>query len=782
MTTEEQKLVDKWMEKNKLIDMFPYKIQDVKAFYKRDHPVNLHPETKRYRDYWSQIWKEIIDGRWVLDNDTWVFLFPKLDWYINLTKMRVEDEKNKTFSKAHPDLTDVEWIQFTYLYCCIGFSGFRDDKLYTCNKNALLEISDEELIEKTCWVTDRDTSERVFVQRVYDNLFYEDKRKEYRDPWEYLRHYMDYSKDGPLGEAIYANQASNFGLLCARGTGKTMSSIGDLTHEWSTGGIKYSEDIKKLNRTTIELFIGTSESKLTADYIAKFKDMLNSLPGGYELNGEYYPNVFHRETKGSWSEKSSGVRHVYDDDKGNEKGSKSRIKFAVVTKEKPTGASGIRGNRIVYEEIGLMGEAIDQAHATNVDSLKINGTKFGLEYCLGTSGEIRKVQSIRPFFYSPEAYDYFGIPNYWANPDKKIWLFIPKIYAYRKLKDRNGNTKFTECLLKCLQEREKKKDSADFAPYEFELMFNPLTPGEMFINAQASLFPSVLLQQRLDEIEEKNIVDRKSTIGTLRRDTDENVRFIPDLHRKLKPIMEYPLPKKLISKEGAVVIWEFPISDHINTNRNLYSIIYDSVKDEGDGTSLCSVIVYKDFHKFDGEAMEGTIVAEWIGRYQTQSENHNMALMLTDYYNGLMFPETDVGGIINHLRLLGRLDILHKYPTNAMSKILKNPVSDKNKLGYKMSNIQTKLQCEKWLKEWLLTPRDDETLNLDHLYSPVILKELIDYNRDDNFDYVSTMLGLMMLLKNVNTSPVVDTKLLQKETSLKDLFSLFDKGEIRYIS
>ena len=65
------------------VDLFPYKIQNRDLFYDRNHPLNISPESFEYELYWGEKLKNYLEGRWVYDIDTWVFMPPKLDFYIN---------------------------------------------------------------------------------------------------------------------------------------------------------------------------------------------------------------------------------------------------------------------------------------------------------------------------------------------------------------------------------------------------------------------------------------------------------------------------------------------------------------------------------------------------------------------------------------------------------------------------------------------------------------------------------------------------------------------------
>lgn len=111
------------------VDLFPYKIKNRELFYDRDHPENIAPESFEYEAHWTERLKNYLQGRWVDDEGTWVFMPPKLDFYINYVPIVDEDRR-----KIMPRLRDNEWIMSYYGLCAEGFSGFELDEEYTCNE------------------------------------------------------------------------------------------------------------------------------------------------------------------------------------------------------------------------------------------------------------------------------------------------------------------------------------------------------------------------------------------------------------------------------------------------------------------------------------------------------------------------------------------------------------------------------------------------------------------------------------------------------------------------
>ena len=108
--------------------LFPYQIRSRNNFYLRDHPEKLNPETPVYKKYWNTQLKYIIEGRWINDEGRWVYMMPKLYFFINYARIYDEDRH-----VIYPRLRDIEWIIFSYFMGLDGFSGFEGDEEFTCN-------------------------------------------------------------------------------------------------------------------------------------------------------------------------------------------------------------------------------------------------------------------------------------------------------------------------------------------------------------------------------------------------------------------------------------------------------------------------------------------------------------------------------------------------------------------------------------------------------------------------------------------------------------------------
>jgi hypothetical protein len=202
------------------VDLFPYKIQNRELFYDRNHPINISPESFEYELYWGERLKNYLEGRWIYDVDTWVFMPPKLDFYINY--MIIVDEDRK---KIPPRLRDNEWIMSYYDLCAEGFSGFELDEEYTCHEL----VGKIEKIQRQKEQGDKNPDEiKEFEKKILDSstaILREDGTyKKFIPAWEYLtEHYLiTHKADKPLGSALYENNKSDEMILACRAAAKAL--------------------------------------------------------------------------------------------------------------------------------------------------------------------------------------------------------------------------------------------------------------------------------------------------------------------------------------------------------------------------------------------------------------------------------------------------------------------------------------------------------------------------------------------------------------------------------
>lgn len=749
------------MDNNKefrLVDLFPYKIKNRESFYHRGHPENIRPDSPEYKKYWVRQLRRIVEGHWVDDEGTWVFMMPKLYYYVNIAKISDTSEDNKSARMLiSPRLRDNEWIIFTYILCAQGFSGFELDSDYTCH----------ETIEK---LEKGEEVNRFELTELPSNVYKEDGTyKKFVNAWDYLtRHYLiDNPAEQPLGRPHYDNPLRNSLIFSSRGIGKSLTCfVGDLTHEFLTGGIHRWENIGRLMESPLLFFAGSSDEKKMNKTLRMIKTSYDNLPGSYSsINAkgeeEFHPSPFYRKLTGSWKLGSSLI-HQYKKRDGRDVGSKSMIELNSIHSHDV--ATGDRYSLVMVEEWGLL-KIMMQFYNSTYDSLEVNGVKTGRLSALGTGGDVERIQESKIMFTQPEGYKVYSMPNYWENPLRRIGLFIPVQYKSERYKDPQGNTDLKLAHEEEYKYAEKLRKHSSAKSYKSYILNNPFIPSQIFQSTTYSVFPAEEAKNRLVEIETNDLWRKKAAVGSLlySKNARYGVKFDPDLTGKLKPINKYlgfDIEKE--DTEGALVIYEQP-PDVIP--KGLYKVVYDPVAKDGEGTSLNSVLVYKGFNKGDNRGMSNNIVAEWIGRLEKLSDTYELVYKIAMYFNAKVFPETNTPGFVGWMRHTKKQGhMLQPHASYIEKEIFKNYKHDRSKVGFSVrgNRGQMTFYLDQMASDWLLEDAewDDETGHttakvVDTIYSTRLLEELAYYD-EDNFDHISSLRGLMLWLANDRKSTVYD--------------------------
>lgn len=373
-----------------------------------------------------------------------------------------------------------------------------------------------------------------------------------------------------------------------------------------------------------------------------------------------------------------------------------------------------------------------------------------------TAGEMESIMAAKTMFENPKGYDIFGVTDYFKNPNRKIGYFIPAYMKFREFNDPQGNTRYEFCLKKILKQREKDAKEMDSVSFDSEIMYNPIVPTEMLRPSRRSILPVREAQQRLSDIEAYGLFDYKANIGRLSFNPNEKsgVKFEKDVSKVLRPIIKYNVDENKIDKKGAVIIYEQP-PEYIP--ENLYWVVYDPAAKSGDGGSFHSVLVYKHFYSSTEKTMEDAIVAEWIGREETLDLNYEKVVRIAKYFNAKIFPEINVAGFVEWANRMNYYTMLQPSSLN-----LEKELNPKYRAGYYKVGFQMNERKKTWalqrLHDWLMEPKERDpvsnipiTRNIDYVFSPRVLDEVVNYTEKGNYDHISSLLGLMILFGQLDS-------------------------------
>ena len=749
--------------------IFP-KIYDNTPFIKH-HPV-LHPHSTAYAEYWTKELEEFILGLWreeqTPEGIRWRYMNPQLNYFTNYHTITIQDGKQRI--KSRPSLLDINWTILNCWFICRGFSGFDGDEEYTSNWT--VKLKEDKLINPNL-----PDIPLKFLNNLTDNCYKQDGTlKKYIDPLEYLNGTHEVN----LGNPLYENNSLNLFLLGSRSGGKSFMASALMEHEWLSDGAKTVEDYLSGNNK-VEIFCGSASSGKSSQLLDKFSNSLKNLPGEY-FDREYFPSPFSRTFSGTLKVGNSKnpFRFEYEKKIGNStvKEGTGSLLIHETYKDNKQAAVGGRYNVLIVEEVGLE-DKILTVHGANESTQDMGAGKFGSSFYLGTGGDMEKVIESEIIFRDPEAYDFLGFKDVYEGRGV-IGFFLPSIYTNLAYKDENGNTDVDTALKYEMERREEKKQANNTSAYDEYIMSRPIKPSEMFLSKTGNKFPIVMLREQQASNDRYQFKKHLRTLGHLVEDPDfiSGVKFKPNFD--LRPIDRFPHDSKSDLKSA----WEFyehPPAGMIPPN--LFKIVYDPIRDEGGGTSLAAIYVYKSNNTLDNNGNE--IVAWWVGRYDMPEEIHLNCVLAAKYFNAQVMFENNIIDFKNYCMRTGNYHILAPTPKQIIEKAIKDPTL-KYDVGVPMTN-PLKQYALRLAQQWLLeekkkyveeledgTKREIVVRNLNTLKDDLLLEELIQFNDKGNFDRVSAFLLLMLWLEQDKEMIISESEEIVKKTSndfYKDLYN-----------
>ena len=444
-----------------------------------------------------------------------------------------------------------------------------------------------------------------------------------------------------------------------------------------------------------------------------------------------------------------------------------------------TAANGKSCDFFYFEEIGMFNNLIE-AYNSSVPCWKDGTYSFGFALLAGTGGDMDKGSiDAQKMFDDPDTYDLLAFKddesdrstNYYIPPlpytigrvgASKSSFFLPGTMVLNDHKDSVGMTNMETATNALLERRERLKRGKDLNSLFKEIQYYPFTIAEAFLIGNSNIFPTALLQERLSLLESSESLKNFGMRGTLSW-IENKVEFtVNSLSREVS----FPT-KNTGNKEGCVVIYEHPYTDPEGLiPNNLYIAGCDPyTQDQADSSpSLGSIMIYKRF--VNAKTTSNIVVAEYTGRPLKSDDFYEICRMLLIYYNASCLYENNVPGMKQYFEMKNCLRLLAPQPS-IIKDIIKDSTVDRN-YGINVSN-PIKIYMVNRITTWLLSEYEEGKFFIDRIFSINLLKELIYYNDDDNFDRVISF-GLC-LIQDDDYHRVKVT-----ETKKKSLFSgMFDR-------
>jgi len=378
-------------------------------------------------------------------------------------------------------------------------------------------------------------------------------------------------------------------------------------------------------------------------------------------------------------------------------------------------------------------------------------------------------------FYNPEEFDLMPFVNRWDDNATNSYcgFFHPDYMNLEGFYDEQGNSDKEAAIKYEVDKRNQLRNAASSsASLQQRVQERPHKPSEAFLMVSTNDFPIQELQQQLNLVKRENLNLKKGQPVILTRREDGGIQSNPILDNSVSPIWEYAIKQEDIT--GCPVIYEYPVN---NAPDGLYKIGYDPYRQDQaeNSTSLGAAYVYKGFMR--GQPTYDCIVASYIGRPNTSDDFHRNLEMLSELYNAEIGFENEVTSVKSYFQRRKKLHLLALQPDRVISTNIKN---SKVSRVYGIHMVEKlKDAGEKYIKRWLLTEKNiDENgetiLNLQTIYDPGLLEELIQYNRKGNFDRISAFIILQMYLEEEEEDKIYERNnydvIKEMEAFTKNLF------------
>lgn len=563
-----------------------------------------------------------------------------------------------------------------------------------------------------------------------------DRIVDFPEMWEgiYWRfHYMEQARSGGLyNDFLGGNHGAE---LASRGKSKSYSMASILTHNFVLGE----------NSTACEeiVSIATAYQK---EYLTK-DGVLNKFVSMANFCAEH--TQFPRKRLKSSLQDMVWKMGYKDLELDIEKGTQNSV-LGVSSKDDESKLRGKRAAFIGIEEFGTFPRLID-LYNVMLPSVQDGDYVFGLMYLQGTAGDNESdFAGAQEIMYNPKGYNMYALPNVFDkyNQGKPYFVFFFPGYINRKgCYNRDGVSDVVQALIEILMNRYRVKyNSTDPNTVIKTIAEVPITPAEAIVKTGVNMFPVTDLTERLGQLDSNPREYDDVYVGDLAINGSKEVEFKPTSDQ---PIREFPHKDNKI--EGAIEIYKLPEKDRSGrVFDNRYILGCDPYDDDESNTmSLGSVYVL--------DLWTDKVVAEYTGRPLFADDFYEICRKMCLFYNGRMNYENNKKGLFAYFSKMNCLYLLTDVLDFLKDKDMVKGSPYGNKAKGTNATAAINAYARNLLRSWLLRPvpviqtidgEDQEVMipNLYTLRSRALIKELILYNSEGNFDRISSM-GMLMLLR-----------------------------------
>lgn len=547
--------------------------------------------------------------------------------------------------------------------------------------------------------------------------------------------------DGQFLMSHYFLQARTHGHhaaeLASRGKGKTSFGGGLLVKRCIIGE---SEN----NKTEVQCMVtAVDRTKLmdTNQILRVFKDNLDHC-AKYTQFASHRLKSSDQEMEWKMGYKKAGSEVEY--------GSKNSVS-GIITGVNQDKLNGSRGVLYLIEEAGIFKNLTSMYNMIR-PSVEHGSKVFGEIFAYGTAGDDQSdFTAFAEMFYSPEGYNLEPLENVFDKEGqgrKKCCFFFPAYLNYdESCIDKNGNSDVSKALLMILYDRYKVKyGTTDINTIVKRISQYPIVPQEAMLRSHGNIFPVTELNERLNQLDNDPNAFDDVYVGELVQDNKTGeVKFNPTIDL---PIRDFPTKDNKV--KGALEIFEMPKKNgegKIPAGRYICSTDpYDA--DCSNTMSLGSIFVM--------DLWTDMIVAEYTGRPTFAEDFYEICRKLCLFYNCRCMYEQNVMGMFSYFSSHNATHLLAETPEYLVQRNMISSIGYGNKSVGIRATTPIINGAFKMIQTWLRKPivsietdadgnNNEVTIpNLYRIKNRALLKELVLWNPQGNFDRIMSLVQLML--------------------------------------
>lgn len=577
----------------------------------------------------------------------------------------------------------------------------------------------------------------IMLSKIIKGTKRANRVEDFPEFWEgiYWRfHYMEQAANGGLYNNFEGGQ--HCAELASRGKGKSFSLASILSHDFILGVNEIA------HHRVMSVVTAYQKEYLTKDGVLnKFSSMAN-------FCAEH--TQFPRKRLKSSMQEMTWTMGYKDVELDVERGTLNNI-LGVSSKDDESKLRGKRAAHILIEEFGTFPRLTDMYNVLT-PSVEEGDIVFGQIYMLGTAGDNESdFAGAQEIMYNPKGYRMYALPNVFDknNQGRPNFVFFFPGYVNRKgCYNEDGVSDVIKALIEILMNRYTKKyNSSDPNTIIKVIAEVPITPAEAIVKTGVNMFPVTDLTERLQQLDSNPREFDDVYTGELVVNKSGQVEFKPT---SAQPIREFPHKDNKI--EGGLEMFQLPEIDRATGRpfNGRYILGCDPYDDDASNTmSLGSVFVL--------DLWTDKIVAEYTGRPMFADDFYEVCRRLCLYYNGRMNYENNKKGLFSYFSKNNCTYLLTDQLEFLRDKQMIKEIGYGNKAKGTNATLAINSYGRNLLRAWLLRPTvviqevDGEPAEvtipaLFTLRSRALIKELINYNSEGNFDRISSM-GMLMLLR-----------------------------------